>query len=302
MEKEKSVSNDKTRTIAARKPFIVNVKLNEYIILLRQKFGLFLSIVFGIFLFVLFFQPFTIEQFDFNNRLLFVGGIAAIIFTAMVLIRVIFVRLFEKYEHKYPEYELPGYFGSFLIWIISTVALAFYLRFVGNVEITFYSMFKIALISLAPPTILRVYDNFIELKQENKWLKKEKQHAEKMVEKYQEDYQNQSIEFISDNNTENLNLLIKDVAFIKSADNYVEIVYKEDDTFKKRLIRNTLKNIELQIKPFANFNRCHRTSIVNTHFIEKLRKNYNNHWLTIKGYDEEIPVSRQYLIKLKEVL
>jgi DNA-binding LytR/AlgR family response regulator len=94
--------------------------------------------------------------------------------------------------------------------------------------------------------------------------------------------------------------LIADVAFIKSADNYVEIVYVEGDTYKKKLIRNTLKNIELQIKQYSNFIRCHRISIVNFHFIEKLNSNYGNHWITIKGYEEHIPVSRQYLLKLKE--
>jgi len=46
---------------------------------------------------------------------------------------------------------------------------------------------------------------------------------------------------------------VADVAFIKSVDNYVEIAYKEGEHFRKKLIRNTLINIEHQMKPFPNF-------------------------------------------------
>jgi DNA-binding LytR/AlgR family response regulator len=82
----------------------------------------------------------------------------------------------------------------------------------------------------------------------------------------------------------------------------VEIVYKEGTAYRKKLIRNTMKNIELQIRQYSNFIRCHRVCIVNLHFIEKLNRDEHNHWLTIKGLDEPIPVSRQYLLKLREAL
>jgi DNA-binding LytR/AlgR family response regulator len=150
--------------------------------------------------------------------------------------------------------------------------------------------------------ILRIYDSMLELKHQNESLILEKKIFQLQIEKYEEDILNKTIELTSESNTENLNLLVAELALVKSADNYVEIVYKEDDVLKKKLIRNTLKNIELQIKPYSNFIRCHRICIVNMHFIEKLNRNYSNHWLTIKGYPEQIPVSRQYLLKLKEAI
>jgi DNA-binding LytR/AlgR family response regulator len=82
----------------------------------------------------------------------------------------------------------------------------------------------------------------------------------------------------------------------------VEIVYKDGDHLKKKLIRNTMKNIEQQIKSYSNFIRCHRICIVNTYYVEKLDRKYNSHWLTIKGYQEQLPVSRQYLLKLKDAI
>jgi DNA-binding LytR/AlgR family response regulator len=125
---------------------------------------------------------------------------------------------------------------------------------------------------------------------------------QKQVEKYEEDILNKSIDFPSENNSEKLTLQVSEVALIKSADNYVEIIYKEGNNFKKRLVRNTMKNVELQIKQYSNFLRCHRVCIVNLHYIEKLNRSNHNHWLTIKGFDEPVPVSRQYLLKLKEAV
>jgi DNA-binding LytR/AlgR family response regulator len=136
----------------------------------------------------------------------------------------------------------------------------------------------------------------------NQDLIREKKQIQKQLEKYEQDYLNKSVDFISENGKELLPLLISDVVLIKSADNYVEIVYQEMDGFRKKLIRNTMKGIELQIKMYSNFIRCHRACIVNTHYIENIHKNYSSYYLSLKKYEEKIPVSRQYLLKIREVI
>ncbi len=280
----------------------MNKKIIELIDLIKEDLGLFLSISFGVFLFVLFFQPFPTDRFDFNNKLLFVAGMSGIIFLIMMFVRIVIPWLIKDYAGGDHEYLIHSYMVGFIIFIFSSVAFAFYIRFVGFVEISFYIMFKVAFICLAPPVILRLYDTLSELRLQNESLIRERKTVQKQVEKFEKDYLNKTIRFVSENNTDELNLTIANVALIKSADNYVEIIYKEDDQFKKKLLRNTLKNIEQQTKTYSNFIRCHRICVVNTHFIEKLNRNYNNHWLTIKGFNEQIPVSRQYLLKLKEIL
>lgn len=280
----------------------VKKKLDQLIEDLKEELGLLLSISFGVFLFVLFFQPFPFVGFDFNNSLLFVGGMGTIIFFIMVLVRITIPRLFRRNNQEIKEFILPPYFSGFVIFIFSAVALVFYIRYVGTVSITFFITFKVVLVCLTPPLILNFFDLVNELKEQNELLVVEKKIFQKQVEKYEEDNLNKSIDFTSENNSENLTLLISEVALIKSADNYVEIVYKEGNNYKKKLIRNTLKNIEIQIKQYSNFLRCHRICIVNLHYIERLTRSNNNHLLIIKGFDEQVPVSRQYLIKLKEAL
>lgn len=273
-------------------------KLNNLSGLLNAELGLLLSISLGLFLFVLFFQPFTLDRFDFNNRLIFFAGLGVIIFIIMVLSRVIIPWFYKNYS----DTELPAYLGGLMILVLNSVAFAFYLRYVGHVGITFFVMVKVVLISFGASLSLGLTDSFSNLKHQNELLILERKEVQKQVERYEEDYLNKSIDFYSENITEKLSLLIADVAFIRSADNYVEIVFREGDNLRKQLLRNTLKNIELQIKPYSNFLRCHRICIVNQHYIEKLESDYSNHWLVIKGYNEHIPVSRQYLLKLKEVV
>ncbi len=281
---------------------VVNRNIDQLIQKLKEETGLFLSVCLGVFLFVLFFQPFPMVSPDFNNRLLITAGLGAIDFLFFALIRIILPWIFANNDQENKESLFPSYFNGFMIFVLTSVSLTFYIRYVGSVSITFYIAFKIIIICLAPPVILGLYDTFRELKLYNDLLITEKKIIQKQIEKLEEDILNKTIEFISENSSENFSLLIGEVAFIRSADNYVEIVYKEVDNFKKKLIRNTLKNIEFQIKQYSNFIRCHRVCIVNIHFIDKLSKNSDNHYLTIKGFDEHLPVSRQYLLKLKESL
>ncbi|NQU88148.1 MAG: LytTR family transcriptional regulator [Mariniphaga sp.] len=274
-------------------------KLNQIIKLFKDNLTLYLSISIGVFLFVLFFQPFILDRFDFNNRLLFIAGLGAIVFLFMVLVRITFNRLIQKHG---PDYVLPAYLSGFIMLILNSLAFTFYLRYVGNVEITFYVMFKIIVICLSPSVILRLYDLFKGLKVVNDTLQKEKGIIQTQLKEYKEDYLNKTIEFVSENKNEQLKLQVSDIIIIQSADNYVEIIFKEPDSITKKLIRNSLKNIEFQLKPFSNFIRCHRTCIVNKHYIEKLNRNYQKQWLTLKGISEKIPISRQYLSKLQEII
>jgi DNA-binding LytR/AlgR family response regulator len=163
-------------------------------------------------------------------------------------------------------------------------------------------MFKIILICLGPTFILRLYDVLNELRHTNDTLLKERKRLLKQLGKYEENDQNRTITFVSENSSEQLDLLLSDIALIKSADNYVEIIYKQAGDFKKKLMRNTLRNIEQQIKQYANFIRCHRTCIINMNYVKGLKRKYNNYWLYIKDFIEQIPVSRQYLMLIKEAL
>lgn len=280
----------------------MNKKLEQIFLLIKEDRKLFLKISFGVFLFILFFQPFALEHFDFNNRLLIIAGMAIIVFLSMALVKAALIWIIKSESQTFQDPTLLSYLGGFIIMVINSVTLALYLRYVGEVSITFYTLFKIILISLFTPVILVILYEISDLKQQIELLTLEKNNTQNVLRKQAQDSLPKSIVFTSDNATDTLTLHVSDVTLIKSADNYVEIAFMENKLIKKKLIRNTLKNVEQLTKPYPTFVRCHRICIVNTLYIEKLNKRFNNYWITIKGLEEQVPVSRQYLLKLKESL
>jgi DNA-binding LytR/AlgR family response regulator len=280
----------------------MNKKLEQILLLIKEDRKLFLKISFGVFLFILFFQPFALEHFDFNNRLLVIAGMAIIVFLSMAIVKAALIWIIKSESQTFQDPTVFSYLGAFIMTVLNSVALALYLRYVGDVSITFYVMFKIILISLFTPVAFVILYELSDLRQQINQLTIEKDKIQGVIQKQDQDYLNTSIVFTSENATDNITLHVSDVTLIKSADNYVEIAFMENKLVKKKLIRNTLKNVEQLIKPYPNFVRCHRICIVNTLYVEKLNKKFNNYWISIKGTEDQIPVSRQYLLKLKESL
>lgn len=275
----------------------MNALIHNWIQTVKPDMKIFLWVSLGIFLFILFFQPFTIDQFDFNNRLLVVAGLAAISFILMMVTRSIFpYRETSKTSPEQPS-SAPVLLNSIILVALGSVAFAFYLRYVGLIDITFFVMIKVIFICMVPPVSLRLCDVFRELRNENQFLKSSNEN--KNTDSGNE-YLSQTIDFTSENSSENLILPAEDVVFIKSADNYVEVTYRDKDMPKTKLLRNTLKKIEVQLETYPDFIRCHRICIVNMHHVQNLESKNQSHWLKIKDYEEPIPVSRQYLLKIKE--
>ena len=277
-------------------------KLNQLVQLFNEKLKIILSISFCIFLFILFFQPFAIERFDFNDKLLFIAGFGAIVFLSMFLVRIVLPWAQKKRNLAGDDPVLNSYLEGLLILILCSVAFTFYLRYAGSVNIYFYTVFKIILISLVPPVILKIYDDYKMLVRINESLVADRKSIQNQIEKYEQEILDKSIEFISETGSERLSLIVADLVFVQSADNYVEIVFLDGGVIRKKVIRNTLKSTESMLRQYPNFIRVHRTCIVNLHFVEKLHRDPGSHWISLKGFSERIPVSRQYLLKLKEAL
>lgn len=277
-------------------------KGNRLIQVIKSELWIVSGISLGVFLFILFFQPFPIELGDFNNSLLIVAGLGVIVFLILIMSRIICLFTLKKKLVQIHDDIALSYLQGFLIIVLSAVAFAFYLRYVANIPLDFYLIFKVILICFAPPLVLRLYYLYKHLSFQINMLENEKENLIIQLRTSRWNNLNKKIEFFADSNEDNLILLPKDIICLRSADNYVEIVYKEKELFKKKLIRNTLRNIEQMLKPWSVFVRCHRTCIVNTLLVQNLYKKDNNYLIKIRGYDKEIHVSRQQLFRLKEAL
>ena len=84
-----------------------------------------------------------------------------------------------------------------------------------------------------------------------------------------------------------LKIKFSDLIAVSSADNYVEVTYLTNARIKKKLLRNTLKNIAMEIPDLV---RVHRSHMINpAHF-----KEWKNGTTIILLDDFEVPVSKNY--------
>ena len=272
---------------------------NNIVNSLKLELGRLLIMSSGVFLFILFFQPFPLETLNYDNRLLFVLGFGAITFfitfIVLILLPLLLPRLFTISDWEYG----PPLGQSLLFIVITTTAFAFYIRYVGHVNLSLYIMFKVALVCLFPLIILIVLYRNKSLKQAVSILQEQNKEYYAKIERYENSGGEDVIDIVSDNKSDRLNLKFNDIVFVKSADNYIEICFMEGESVEKKMLRSTLRNIEAQLSNHMNFIRCHRTRIINILYIEKLVRSYGTYNIKLNCCDENIPVSRQYLMQVR---
>lgn len=277
-------------------------KIDQFISITKKNFQVYLAISILVFLFVLFFQPFAIEKFEFENKLLFFAGFGLIILIFLILNQMLFQSLFLQLEKKQPNDSLLFSLYFFSLTVTISLAFIFYIRYVGEEQVTFNLVVKVVFICIAIPVTMHVHNRLSDYQDRLKDLLQEKNSLQSKLQQFSESYANKFVEIISENDADNFRIPVSKIAFVRSADNYVEVGYQDDGEVKKKMIRNTLKGVENQLREFNNFIRTHRTSVVNVQFIEKLHKNFNTYWLSLDKTNETIPVSRQYLMSVKGLL
>lgn len=263
------------------------------------KFGF--GMMIGVFLFILFFKPLELTNDNIDSYLLTVAGFAGISLLLFSLLKILMPMIFRglfRVESWDLKREL---LIQFLFWVLNSVAFSFYLAYVGNVPLTMFLAFKLVLISLAIPVIMMLVN---EIKILRVHLA-EQQLLTRNLSAEVDEVKNQDsgpLELFSENRGEKLLIEPEDLILVRSAENYVEVVYHDDASVQKRLLRTTLKSIEDQLRLYPEMIRCHRTCIVNTETVEKLHRSAQGIKLIISGCDEDVPVSRQYLMGVKAAL
>jgi len=264
---------------------------------LKDQLGRFFIMGLVVFLFILFFQPFPLEQLKSENRLLYVTGLGAITFLLGFLLLGILPG--KRSFTEEPNDSLLFYNLIFLI--LNVTAAGFYIRYVGNTSITFYIMFKVLLICILPVIYYLMLIKNKQAEQVIKVLKQQNKYFSNKLNDYKSG-EGEALEIISNNKSDDLKLNVSELIFVQSADNYIEVFYKINQTIQKKLLRNTLKDVEIQLSLYTDFIRCHRTSIVNKKHIKNLVLRSGNYILLLKETEDEVPVSRQYIPTIKAFL
>ena len=289
-------------TLTNNKPLTTNKKINQFIHLIKSYFRLYFGIAISIFLFIQFFQPFTANKFEYENKLIFLAGFSVIALIFLIKSQIIFQRalLFKENDNLNNSIHIPLYY--FFQISATSLAIVFYIRFVGQVNITFNIVLRVVFICLSLPVAMHLKLKIDAYQIRLKKLLSDTRSMQSKLKQFSDSYSNKHIEIVSDNESDNFRIQVSEIIYAKSADNYVEIGYHDEGIVKKKMVWNTLRNIEQQLSDFNNFIRTHRTSLVNIQYIDKLNKNFSSFWLSLDKTKETIPVSRQYLMAVKDLL
>lgn len=113
--------------------------------------------------------------------------------------------------------------------------------------------------------------------------------------------QQTKISIISENQNERLILPLHQLLFVEKADNYVEVHYLENNRVQKKLIRQTLTNLEQQAGA-GQLIRCHRSYLVNLQHVKHAKGNSRGFRLYMHNHEKPIPVSRKYIHLIQKKL
>jgi len=271
-------------------PFPDDLKLN-----IQSTAGISL----GLFLFLLFFQPLDPPTSEFNRKLLIIAGFGVIHLLLLSVCRILIPSV------------LPGLFRAekwtmkkevclhLLLLVLNSVAFVFYARYVGKIGITFPVVVKIVLISVASVAVLVIIYEYKFLKKKLQTVTSQNQNI--AVNETESEAIN-GVEFESENQSERFFLFPEQIILIKSAGNYIEIIYKQNEKVGRRMIRNTLAYAEQLLANYPYLLRCHRSSVVNINNIQNVNKTSEGLKLDLFDYSRAVNVSRQYVLKVKEAL
>lgn len=261
--------------------------LNQNFSLLDKKGNRYLLIL-VIFIFSVIFlnlyQPFNIARWYSDSglvqflRLSSYGFIIAVVF---LFTQFPLRRIFKVHEFK---------IKSYLLWLviefalINLVYIILYGNPIGNFRNDLVFSVKYTLMSIWLPysfAILIVY-----YKNHRTEIEMLKLNTNKPAEK-------RLLVFKDENGKIKFSVLPKDLLLLESTDNYVSVFYILENKVQRKLLRNTLKNMEEMLKENSII-RCHRSFMVNIANVDFMQKEGKKLNIKIKHFDKSIPVSEKY--------
>ncbi|MGE5383586.1 MAG: LytTR family DNA-binding domain-containing protein [Omnitrophica WOR_2 bacterium] len=264
-------------------------------------------------LIMLYFQPFGINFLNSNDGYFVLGtGILAALtfFVNTQVLPGIFPKTFNS-EGWTVKKEIILNLCMFIFLSFSFGVLAY----LFNLPFLTYSIpvFFPAALAVLPIMLFNFinYNNSLKLKMVKvfdsgkHWLAEEKKlfESEKLGTTPQTiDKEESKVNFISENGKEISSFEPDKLLLLKSCGNYVEVFYMENSKLKKKLLRQTISNLETVLAEYTQFLRSHRCCLVNANHIKKMTSASGNYLLEVNGLDFNVPVSRSKIAEIRNIV
>lgn len=162
----------------------------------------------------------------------------------------------------------------------------------GIVTLFRNSLMKTILILLIPYTLSYIYFIWQERVEQLRTIRQKLSEDETAL-------HNAYIQIYDEKGDMRLSVRREHLLLIESADNYVCVWYTNNNTPKKVLVRNTLKQVADQLSA-THIQRCHRSYMVNLDLIKVLRREKEGIFieLGVAGIPD-VPISKTYMDNVK---
>lgn len=192
-------------------------------------------------------------------------------------------------------------YWQYILWIAGEVFIMalFYSIFVKFIteagrDRDFFDVFiqsakNTAWVLLLPYSILWLY---FALRDKNKLLQ---QTLEANSEEIKEQAKKPLLAFLDEKGEFRISVMLDNILYIESADNYVTIHYLNKSKLSHYLLRNSLKWIDENLTQDTPLVRCHRSYIVNLDNVKVVQKTKDGIFLELDTLNTpDIPVSKTY--------
>ena len=251
-------------------------------------------------LFITIYSPFDFDRIDSDAHFLSKLNISRELLVQLITICLIIIgmavaALSRWFMDLYTRRHQMSYV-SYILWIgcevlamtlIFTIVALFTDTNKGVVTLFRNSLVKTFLILLIPYTMCYIYFIWQERVAQLRLLRERIAEDETAL-------QSAYVQIFDEKGEMRLSVRREHLLLIESADNYICVWYKNNNTPKKVLVRNTLKQVAEQLSS-THIQRCHRSYLVNLEHVKVLRGEKEGVFveLGIEGVPD-VPISKTY--------
>lgn len=247
-------------------------------------------------LFMVTFQPFGLQSSTVENKnLLLVGyGLVTLIMLAanMYLLPLIFPRRFREKSWSVASEILH------MTWIVLTISVGNYaysvlfdiVRWAGVQGLIIFIGFTFS-IAIIPIVLLTIISH-------NQFLRKHLEGADEIRSMLPGSTDRKetagTIALSSESGKQHVETSPRQLIAVESDGNYVLVHHVREGKIIKTSLRNTIKNLDLQLKDSDGFFRCHRAFIINLRYVTNVEGNSQGYKVTLRYLDSPVPVARNF--------
>jgi LytTr DNA-binding domain len=251
-------------------------------------------------LFLIFFQPFGVSDWQDPNKNLYLAAYGLITALCGIILRFVVFKTFPKY-HSEATWNVGKEILSIMMLILmiaagNVVYSNFVFKLENGISSFFWMLLAVMIIGIFPATFGVMLNYIIQLKKYNQPIVVHHHASEVAINEQISENKIQNaapLKLIAENEKDSIELTTESLYFIESSDNYSTVFYEKSGKLQKELLRSSLTRLESQISS-ENIVRCHRSFIVNLDKVEKITGNAQGYKLHLKSPELLVPVARKY--------